>query len=151
MHVKKPGIRRGKIDLYLVTNCIFLGFASTKRNAIYYDSSIRETKTSHHYVIDKAYDLNNTTCPVYTQDILDTIKTKLSIFQLPYKASANTLTLVIPNLYLTNTYNPLLIAYTLLLKDKYSYFSFDLLVSDTKCVVIVDITKNTIPYSTLAY
>ena len=71
IYTKKPGIRRGKLDTSLITKGIFLSFTPTKRNAIYYDSSKRETKILHYYIIDEVHYSNNKTHPTYAQDILD--------------------------------------------------------------------------------
>ena len=70
MHAKKPGMCRGKLDTPLTSKGILLGFTSTNRNAIYYDTSTKEKKYTRHCIIDEAHYSSKTDMPPFANDVL---------------------------------------------------------------------------------
>ena len=151
MFVKKPGIRKGKLDTSLITKGIFLGFTPTKRNAIYYDSSTRETKTARHFVIDEAHYSNDANRPTYARDILDNKKlTSLrqpNVSFVPRTNDKNSPITVLPSdLYLTKPHTPRSSPYKLSLKGDHHNLGFIFSTSDTNRIIINDIKVNTSAY-----
>ena len=147
MFVKKPSIRKSKLNTSLITKGIFLSFTLTKCNAIYYDSSTRKTKTARHFVIDEAHYSNKANHPIYAKDILDnkklTSKCQPSVLLVPPITDKNSLiTVLLSNLYLTKACTLRLSPYKLSLKGDHPNLGFVFSISDTNRVIINNIKIN---------